>query len=145
MKLGHYNVKRILVARLDDGEKLVEGIRKIALKEKISGGIIFSVVGAVADVEMINPGSNSKKPKPLKTAVRKKPMEILGSGNISRDEKGETHVHIHFTSAPKKGRVFMGHLVEACVKYFCEVCIGVLNKGLRKKYDFGLDFKMLEP
>lgn len=108
---------KLVVARVDDGEELVSSIKQLCAEHGIDSGIILSVIGAISEVEMINP----KDRKPFKKKIDAQ-MEIVGNGNISRDN-GEAFIHIHFASAPEGSQAIAGHLVSAKVMHFCEVAI----------------------
>lgn len=108
---------KLVVARVDDGEELVASIKQLCAEHGIGSGVILSVIGAISEVEMINP----KERRPFKTKVESQ-MEIVANGNVSQDN-GTHFVHLHFVSAPEGSKALAGHLVSAKVMHFCEVAI----------------------
>jgi len=120
---------KLVVARVDDGEELVSSIKKLCVEHSIGSGIILSVIGAISEVEIINP----KERRPFKTKVDAQ-MEIVANGNVSQDN-GTHFVHLHFASAPEGSKALAGHLVSATVMHFCEVAILECSGLGRKEFN----------
>jgi predicted DNA-binding protein with PD1-like motif len=134
-------IERILVARIDPGEDLQKSIETIAEKERISAGIILSVVGSLRKARLRN-----IKSYPTEFPVLDKerayhdvegPIEILNvSGNICRRVDNAIHVHLHATlSKIIDGRIVVlgGHIGEGCETFvMVEVFIGVLERSFTR-------------
>ncbi len=144
MNFGRFTIKDAYVVRLDEGEKVVESLSAFAEKQRIHGAVVTSLVGAISDLEYITPGAAKGKPKPH-AEKRKEPMEIVASGSVSRDEDNKPHVHLHGSAGPKGEASVTGHVVEATVKYFCEVVICEFNERLLRKHDEKLGLAVLDP
>lgn len=120
-----------IVIRLDEDEKIYEKITEVCKKEKISSGVVHSIIGAVKQVELIM-GRGIQE-------TYTQHFEISGNGNISQVEE-EPKLHLHLVCGNRQ-TVKMGHLVEATVTVFSEVVIQKL-KGFRMKRK--IDRKLIE-
>jgi len=130
-------IERILVARIDPGEDLQKSIETIAERERVSAGIILSIVGSLRRARLRN-----VKSYPTEFPVSDKerayhdiegPIEILSvSGNICRRVNNTIHVHMHATlSKIINGRIVIlgGHVGEGCETFvMVEIFIGVLRE-----------------
>lgn len=130
-------IERVLVVRIDPGQDLQRSIETIAEKERVSAGIILSVVGSLRKAKLRN-----VKSYPTEFPVSDKerayhdvegPIEILNvSGNICRRVDNVIHVHLHATlSKIIDGRIEVlgGHIGEGCETFvMVEVFIGVLGE-----------------
>lgn len=120
-----------IIMRLDEDDKINEKIIEVCIKEKISGGVVHSIVGAVKQVELV-----------LEKGIQetyKQHFEICGNGNISLlEDKPKLHLHL---VCGNKQTVKTGHLVEATVEVFSEVIIQKLE-GFRMERK--IDQKLIE-
>lgn len=144
MNFGRFTIKDAYVVRLDEGEKVVASLTDFADRQRIHGAVVTSLVGAISALEYITPGAKTGKPKPH-VEKRKEPMEIAATGSVSRDDDNNPRVHLHGSAAAKGGATVTGHIVEASVKYFCEVVICEFNERLLRKHDENLGLAVLDP
>ncbi|MHA2394934.1 MAG: PPC domain-containing DNA-binding protein [Promethearchaeota archaeon] len=99
---------RIVLAKLEKDEDLIESIRKIAEETKITSGSFF-VIGTLSKATFY-----FYKPKPNPITIQE-PLEIVAcSGSISR--KGEeTVVHGHIDVTDSEFKSMGGHLLEGSI------------------------------
>jgi len=129
---------KIIVARIDPGEDLLKGIEVLAEKEKISAGVILSVVGSLRKAKFRNlkifPAKFPVSDTDRLYKIVEGPLEILNvSGNICRRTDDTIHVHAHITASKvinEEILILGGHLAEGnetCV--MVEVVIATLPEG----------------
>ena len=131
-------IEKVLVARIDPGEDLQKSFETIAERERISAGVILSVVGSLGKAKLRNLKSYPTR-HPISDADRlyeevNGPLEILNvTGNICRTTDNEIHVHAHIIlSKAVDGKIVLlgGHLTEGSETFvMVEAFIGVLEKG----------------
>ncbi len=131
-------IERVAIARVEPGQDLLESIETIAERERISSGIILSLVGSLSKANLRN-----LKVFPQMFPVTDDdrhyedvdgPLEILNaSGNICKGSDNKIHVHAHISvSKAFNGRVVVmgGHLAPGNETFvMVEVFIGVLKEG----------------
>ena len=100
---------RLVFARIDGGEDLLLGIKRVAKEENIRSGFL-SCIGALRRARVgYYIGSGQYKAIELEG-----PLEIACClGNIALFE-GEPLVHAHICVCDGEGRAFGGHLLEGC-------------------------------
>lgn len=107
------------VACLEKGEKLMEGLLKIAEKQQTKTAWIFGI-GAAAWVEY---GYYDLAKKDYVWTKTKKNVEILSlQGNLTAAED-HPHLHLHGTFSDETGQVFGGHVKDLEVSVTCEFFI----------------------
>jgi predicted DNA-binding protein with PD1-like motif len=102
--IGRGRMNHIVMGKLRMDIDLLEGIKDLAIKEKIQTGVILSAVGALKKATFRN-----LKVLPLNLKVEKhhrlyleleQPMEIVSlTGWIATKEDGEAEVHAHFSAS----------------------------------------------
>ena len=98
---------RIVVARFDDGDDLLEGLKEISLKENIRAAAVYLVGGLKGGKFVTGPEDATMPPKPVWGELTES-HETLAFGTIFY-EGNEPRVHMHGTFG-KKGNVKMGCL-----------------------------------
>lgn len=93
MKYQLGSVGRVVVARFEDGEDIIENIVGIAKKENIKGAV-FHLVGGIRQGSMVvGPAKEELPPEPVWREIRES-HELLGSGTIFWQED-EPKIHFH--------------------------------------------------
>jgi predicted DNA-binding protein with PD1-like motif len=130
-------IEGILVVRIDPGQDLQKSIETIAERERVSAGVILSIVGSLRKAKLRNVKSY---PTEFPVSDRERayhdiegPLEILNvSGNICRRVDNALHVHLHATlSKIIDGRIVVlgGHIGEGCETFvMVEAFIGILGE-----------------
>lgn len=84
---------RVVVARFEDGEDILENIIGIAKKENIRSAIFYLIGGIKAGRVVVGPEEEELPPKPLWRDI-KESHEVLGIGTIFWQEN-EPKIHFH--------------------------------------------------
>lgn len=102
------SIGRVLTIRFDHGDDLLEGLKKIILKEKIKSGW-FQILGGVIQAGVVTgPKEPVMPPDPVWRDVDEA-REVLGSGSVHMDGE-EPRIHLHAA---------MGHhgdTLTACIR-----------------------------
>jgi predicted DNA-binding protein with PD1-like motif len=112
-----------LVARLQPGSDLKDQLAQLARDNGISAGLIVSMVGSLAKVQLRLAGGNDH----LSLTT---PVEIVSAtGTISVDG-----MHVHMSVSDGQGTTFGGHLVGGCVVY-TTVEVGICDLSSQWRFD----------
>lgn len=130
MKSIESSSKRIIVAKLEKGEDLLESLAALAKKYELVSGF-FNAIGALSEA---NIGFFEKgEYKSIKLELD---LELVSCiGNISYRE-GELVVHAHIVVGDKEGKAFGGHVLNGCiVSVTCEIFLIEINQRIRRTED----------
>lgn len=121
----------IHIFRLKPDQKLFAGVLSFCQKEKITSGVIISLLGSLKNVEL---GFLKKLPGKYITREINGPLEIVsGTGTIGKmGEESILHLHLEISDDQK---AIGGHLVEGTIFSTAEVIIGELKKQIYRKKD----------
>src|SRR4030065_1338086 len=100
-------IEKIHFARFEEGDDLLESVRKVAEEKKIKAGAFF-VIGALknAVVGFYKEGNYAN-------IELKEHLEIAScTGNIALGPEDEIIVHAHIVVSNEKGQAFGGHLFQ---------------------------------
>jgi predicted DNA-binding protein with PD1-like motif len=100
---------RVIVARFEDGDNVLQGLSKIAKKEDIRAGVFYLVGGMKSGRFVVGPEKETMPPVPVWRELNES-HEIVGVGTIFWQED-TPKVHFHGTYA-KKDSVKAGCLRE---------------------------------
>lgn len=127
--------------RLKKGELLVENLVKFARKEKIKGGWISGIGGALwAEVAYYDLQAKGYEWKRLDKALEVTSLQ----GNIAWDNKEPT-VHIHATFSDTNMQSIGGHLKELQVGGTCEIFLhNWFQDNLTRLHDDETGLKLLD-
>ncbi|GBE05872.1 MAG TPA: DUF296 domain-containing protein [Nitrospirae bacterium] len=100
---------RIIVARLEDGDDVIENLVSIAKKENIRAGIVYVVGGMREGRIVVGPETDEMPPKPVWKQLGES-HEVIGLGTIFW-QKDDPKIHFHGAFG-KKDRVTVGCLRE---------------------------------
>jgi len=93
MQYSKGQIKRVILARFDDGDVLIDEIKKLAKKERISAGVIV-MIGALRKGHVVTGPKKPKIPPKPHWEQFKDAWEIAGLGTIFKGQKGpEVHIH----------------------------------------------------
>jgi predicted DNA-binding protein with PD1-like motif len=119
--------KNLIVFRFEDGEDVVESLKRVTKEHQIQSGAILSGIGMLRDFEI---SFFSREKGGYVTNRFKEPVELLSlSGNISL-RKNETFFHLHAALAKEDTNAIGGHLKKAIVHNTLE---GVILKFSKLK------------
>ncbi|MGQ9524441.1 MAG: PPC domain-containing DNA-binding protein [Armatimonadota bacterium] len=111
-------VSEVVVARLDQGDDLLESIARLAQEADIRTGVIVSCIATVDRCRLHRITTTSYPPED-QFVEREGPIEITSAQGIIADY----HPHIHFVGSDLLG-TFAGHLEPGSrVLYLAEVCV----------------------
>ncbi len=130
MKSIESNIKRIIVAKLEKGEDLLESLAALAKKYELVSGF-FNAIGALSEA---NIGFFEKGV--YKSIKLEEDLEVVSCiGNISYRE-GEMVVHAHIVVGDKEGKAFGGHVFKGCiVSVTCEIFLIEIDQKIRRTED----------
>lgn len=117
------NTNRSFVLRLDQGDYLLESIRRLIEEEKIQYGVVISGIGTL-DASVLHMVTTIGYP-PVEFFDKKTdlPLELVSIDGVIADFSP----HLHMTISNKEA-AFAGHLEEGCrVLYLAEIVIQELS------------------
>ncbi len=134
---------RVFVARMENGDNLIESIKQMAEKEAVQAGIIY-IIGALKDASLVvGPEKCSLPPEPVWRKFDDC-REIIGIGTLFR-ENGEPLIHLH-GSLGKGDITLMGCIRgEARVYLVAElIIVELMDTGAVRKLDPVSGLKILD-
>ncbi|MCL5057564.1 MAG: DNA-binding protein [Actinobacteria bacterium] len=143
MKYSQGKVGRVFVARVEDGDNLIEEIKKLAVTEKVEAGI-FYVIGALKDAAIVvGPEECVLPPVPVWREFSDG-REIVGIGTLFNNG-GEPVLHLHGAFG-RGDQVVMGCIRKLSEVYLvAEVIITELTgTGAVKEFEQESGLKMLK-
>lgn len=120
-----------IVARIDKGEEILEGIKQVAKKEKIKLASI-SALGAVNDFTVGVFKTEEKKYYANDFKGNFEIVSLVGTINTMNDE---FYSHVHMSAGNEKGEVFGGHLNRAIISATCEMVINIIEGSVDRYFD----------
>ncbi len=133
MKFTISNPKRLIIARLDEGDDLLKSLTTLAEKNNIKAGW-FGMIGGLKRFAygLYEDGKYRNIVKEARHC-----FELLPTfGNISIKE-GKVLIHAHIAASDEKeGAMFGGHLMEGCKIYpFAEVFMQECDADVGRTFD----------
>ncbi len=122
--------KRVIVAKLERGEDILESLAALAKKYELVSGF-FNAIGALSEA---NIGFFEKGE--YKSIKLESDLEIVSCiGNFSY-RGGEVVVHAHIVVGNKEGKAFGGHVLNGCiVSVTCEIFLIEIGQRIRRTED----------
>lgn len=122
-------IGRVFVLRLDQGDYVLEEIRKLIKKENISDAVVVSGIGTLDNCTLHMVMSTGYPPVEHFETWKDKPLELSSMDGIIAD--GEPHLH---TVVSDHEKAYSGHMEDGCrVLYLCEIVIMELKSiGLKR-------------
>lgn len=138
--MEYKNFGDVLVARIDKGEEIVESIKKICIKEKISLGKI-NAIGAVnkAKIGLFETGI-----KKYHSTVLTGDFEIASLSGTVTAIGNEPYLHLHISLADSTFKTFGGHLNEAYVSATCELTIQIIKGSVGRRFSEEIGLNLFE-
>ena len=130
----------VLVARIDKGEEIVEAIKEICTKEKISLGKI-NAIGAVNKAKI---GLFETDIKKYHSTVLTGDFEITSLLGTVTEMNDEPYLHLHINLADSSFKTFGGHLNEAYVSATCELTIQIIKGSVGRKFSEEIGLNLFE-
>ena len=93
MKYQIGNAGRVVVARFEDGEDVIENIQKIAKDEDIKAAVFYLIGGQKKGRMVVGPEKEQLPPEPVWRQVDES-HELLGIGTVFY-EADEPKIHLH--------------------------------------------------
>ena len=129
--MDYRKFNKIIIARIDKGEEILEQIKVIAQKENIKLASI-SALGATNDFTVGVFKVDEKKYYSNNFVGNFEIVSLVGT--ISTME-GQFYSHIHMSAGNDKGEVFGGHLNKAIVSATCEMVIEIIDGEVDRKFN----------
>lgn len=125
-------IKRVIFARMDPGEDVLETIQTVAKEHGVKSGQI-SLIGAISKVKL---GYFHRKAIEYRHFTVEEDLEVVSCmGDISSHE-GSLVVHAHMIVADESGKCYGGHLMSGCeVSVTIELVIIETEINLTRKHD----------
>ncbi|MDD6466613.1 MAG: DNA-binding protein [Erysipelotrichaceae bacterium] len=120
-----------IIARIDQGEEILEQVRIISLKEKIQLAQI-QALGAINDFTVGVYDTEKKQYFSNHFVGCYEIVSLVGTINTMNQEY---YCHLHLSAGNDKGEVFGGHLNRAVVSATCEMVITMINGSVDRFYD----------
>lgn len=143
MKYSQGKTGRIFVARFDNGDDLLEELKKLAETEKIEAGIIY-IIGALKEASLVvGPQECTLPPVPVWRKFDDC-REILGIGTLFRDDAGQPVLHLHGALC-RGNATLMGCIREKAGVYLVAeaILLEMRDTGAVKEFDPSAGLKML--
>ena len=130
MKSIESSVKRIIVAKLERGEDLLDSLVALAKKYELVSGF-FSAIGALSEASI----GFFEKGKYKSIRIESNLEVVSCIGNISYRE-GEVTAHAHIVVGDREGKAFGGHVLKGCVvSVTCEIFLVEINRRINRTED----------
>ncbi len=120
-----------IIARIDKGEEILEKVKEIAQKEKIT----LASVQALGAISRFTAGVFKTKEKEYLANEFTGSYEIVSLTGTINTMNGEFYCHLHISAGNEKGEVFGGHLNRAIVSATCEMVIRKIDGRVDRYYD----------
>jgi uncharacterized protein len=127
MKYQTGEVGRVIVARFEDGDAIIDNIIGIAKKERIRSGVFYLLGGMKNAKIVVGPEKDELPPIPVWREM-KESHEIAGIGTIFWHEE-EPKIHFHGAYG-KHDNVRVGCLREMADTFIVLECIILEMKGI---------------
>jgi len=125
-------IKRVILARLDDGDVLIDEVKGIAKKEKINAGVMV-LIGALRKGHVVTGPKKPKIPPKPHWETFNDAWELVGIGTIFKGQKGP-EVHIH--GALGKGKKTLSGCIRKDSKVFLLIEAVIFElKGVKARKD----------
>jgi predicted DNA-binding protein with PD1-like motif len=105
MKYQAGELGRVIVARFDDGDNILDGLNDVVRKENIRAGVLYLIGGMKKGRFVVGPETESMPPVPVWRELDES-HEIVGIGTIFWQGE-EPKIHFHGTYA-KRDKVLAG-------------------------------------
>ena len=128
--MDYKRFENTILARIDKGEEVLEQVRRIAEKEKISLADI-NALGAVGDFTVGVFRTGEKKYYSNRFVGD---FEIVSLHGTINTMDGEFYAHLHMSAGDSDGNVFGGHLNKAVISATCEMAIHIIDGRVDRSF-----------
>ena len=128
---GLQKIGNTIIARMDKGEEILEQVKEIALREKIS----LASVQALGAVDQFTVGVFKTEEKEYLANEFQGSFEIVSLTGTINTMHDEFYCHLHMSAGNEKGEVFGGHLNRAVISATCEMVIHVIDGKVDRYHD----------
>ena len=128
-----------IIARIDKGEEILEQVKEIALREKIS----LASVQALGAVDQFTVGVFKTEEKEYLANEFQGSFEIVSLTGTINTMDGAFYCHLHMSAGNDKGEVFGRHLNRAVVSATCEMVVNILEGTVDRYYDEQIGLNLL--
>ena len=129
-----------IVARLDQGEEILEQIRLLAEREHIRLAAVQGL-GAVNDFTV---GVFNTAAKTYGSNDFRGTYEIVSLTGTIDTMDGAFYAHLHMAAGDAGGRVFGGHLNRAVVSATCELVVTVIDGQVDRAFSEEIGLNLLK-
>ena len=117
MRYGTGSIGRVILARFDHGEPIVDALADLCAKEKIASGWFFLFGAVTRGSLVVGPRTADLPPEPVMETFPM-PHEIVGMGSVATRD-GSPSIHLH--SSLGRGR----EVLTGCIRKEGEVFLVV--------------------
>lgn len=144
MNYSEGSTGRVIIARFDDGEEFISGMKELILKAQVTSAVIF-FLGAFRSGKIVaGPVSDNIPPEPYWVSFGN-PSEVVGIGTLFESD-GEPSIHMH-------GSLGRGtQSLTGCFREIAEVflivevvILEIVNTGARRIHDPDSGLSLLSP
>jgi uncharacterized protein len=127
MKYQVGGIGKVVVARFEDGDDILQGLKEIAEKEEIRAAVFYLVGGIAGGRIVVGPEKDEPPPVPVWRNLTES-HEAQGTGTIFRQGE-EPKIHLHGVYG-KRDSVKMGCLREAAKTFLVMEAVILEIKGV---------------
>ena len=121
----------IYVIRFDQGEEVIETIKKICFEKNMEAGFFFGL-GAARELVLSHYDIDRKQ---YNDTPINEDLEIAGIfGNVTRKD-GEVYIHAHGSFSDKNFKTYAGHVKKVIVSGTCEIVLEMLHEPILREHD----------
>ena len=141
MQYAQAQLGRVFIARFDDGEDLLAGLRKVIIDEGVEAAIVHLLGASAASDVVLGPEERAYPPKPSWWKFDDA-REIVGTAIVALDN-GEPKIHLHcgigHHSESKTGCIRNNSKVYLTVEAVIQELTGSgVSRKLDERYNAGL-------
>ena len=120
-----------IVLRMDRGEEIIDKIKEISIKEKIT----LANVNALGAVSEFTVGVYKIDEKKYYSNSFNGDFEIVSLTGTINTMNNEFYTHIHASFGDSEAKVYGGHLNKAIVSATCEMVITIIDGKVDRYHD----------
>lgn len=144
MKYSEGTAGRVIVARFEDGEEVVGGMRELVRRAGVDSGMVF-FLGALRSAETVaGPVEDEIPPTPFWVTFSS-PHEVVGIGTIFPAD-GKPSIHMH-GAAGRGERSFVGCIRKIAEAYLIleVIILEITGSGAARIHDPKAEMFLLDP
>ena len=144
MKYSEGAIGRVIVARFDDGEEMVSGMRELMTRTGISSAVVFFLGALRSGETVVGPVEDELPPVPSWLAFGS-PHEVVGVGTVFPVE-GKPAIHLH-GAVGRGDRSFVGCLRKVAEVYLIleVIVLEILGSAAVRVSDPRAEMFLLDP